>query len=116
MGFFFDGGFEIMFVVVFLIIVGMFVVTLGRGLFTWGKNNRAPRLTVDATVVAKRQDFYRHADGPSRTCYYVCFQVESGDRVELSLEGQEYGLLAEGDRGQLSFQGTRYLGFERKGT
>jgi len=26
----------------------------------------------------------------------------------------EFGLLVEGDEGVLSFQGTRYLGFERK--
>lgn len=28
--------------------------------------------------------------------------------------GGEYGMLAEGDFGDLSFQGTRYLGFERR--
>ena len=33
--------------------------------------------------------------------------------MELQLSGTEYGLLAEGDQGELSFQGTRYLGFER---
>ena len=30
--------------------------------------------------------------------------------------GYDYGLLAEGDFGDLSFQGTRYLGFERHGS
>ena len=44
----------------------------------------------------------------------MTFQVESGDRMELSMTGTEYGMLAEGDRGKLSFQGTRYLGFERQ--
>ena len=48
------------------------------------------------------------------TSYYATFQVESGDRMELSMTGTEYGLLAEGDRGKLTFQGTRYLGFERQ--
>ena len=47
------------------------------------------------------------------TSYYVTFQVESGDRMEFSVSGAEYGMLIEGDRGRLSFQGTRYLGFER---
>lgn len=50
----------------------------------------------------------------SSTTYYVTFQVDSGDRMEFSVSGQEYGLLAEGDRGKLTFQGTRYLGFERE--
>ena len=49
----------------------------------------------------------------SATTYYVTFQVESGDRMELRLSGTEYGQLAEDDTGKLSFQGTRYLGFER---
>ena len=44
----------------------------------------------------------------------MTFQVDSGDRMEFSVSGQEYGLLAEGDRGKLTFQGTRYLGFERE--
>ena len=34
--------------------------------------------------------------------------------MELHVSGFEYGQLAEGDRGQLSFQGTRYLGFVRQ--
>ena len=49
----------------------------------------------------------------SHTNYYVTFEVESGDRMELELQGHEYGLLVEGDKGKLTFQGTRYLGFER---
>ena len=47
------------------------------------------------------------------TTYYVTFQVESGDRMELTVSGPDYGMLVEGDIGKLSFQGTRYLGFER---
>ena len=43
-----------------------------------------------------------------RACAADCF-----DRMELRLSGTEYGQLAEGDTGRLSFQGTRYLGFER---
>ena len=34
--------------------------------------------------------------------------------MELPVTGPEYGMLAEGDRGRLTFQGTRYLGFERR--
>lgn len=50
----------------------------------------------------------------SSTRYYVTFQVDSGDRMELPMTGSEYGMLAEGDVGKLTFQGTRYLSFERK--
>ena len=35
------------------------------------------------------------------------------DGVIVIVTGQEYGMLVEGDKGYLTFQGTRYLGFER---
>lgn len=49
----------------------------------------------------------------SSSTYYVTFEVASGDRIELAVNGPEYGLLVNGDYGNLTFQGTRYLGFER---
>lgn len=65
-------------------------------------------------------DVHHHHQGgevhhsSSSTSYYVTFQVESGDRMELHVSGSDYGMLIEGDSGRLSFQGTRYLGFERE--
>jgi hypothetical protein len=49
----------------------------------------------------------------ARTLYYITFEVESGDRLEFKVNGEEYGLCSEGDEGRLSFKGTRYIGFER---
>ena len=46
--------------------------------------------------------------------YSVTFELDSGDRMEFSMSGSDYGMLIEGDVGTLNFQGTRYLGFERK--
>ena len=122
MSFFFGGGFQVVFLLIFFCILGIFVVTIARGIGQWNKNNHSPRLTVDATVVAKRTDVTSHHHGAmqtghfaSATTYYVTFEVESGDRMELSMPGEAFGMLAEGDRGKLSFQGTRFLGFERGG-
>ena len=113
--------FQIMFGLVFVLTIGTFIVIAVKGISQWNKNNHSPRLTVPATIVAKRTNVSRHrhsgANGhhhhTTSTTYYVTFQVESGDRMEFHVTGQEYGLLIEGDRGNLSFQGTRYLGFER---
>lgn len=111
--------FQILFTVLFLLVATMIVVTFVRNLRQWHKNNQSPRLTVPATVVAKRTGVTHYQGGNNgapchtSTSYYATFQVESGDRMELSLPGREYGLLAEGDQGKLSFQGTRFLGFER---
>jgi hypothetical protein len=48
------------------------------------------------------------------TFYYVTFQFHSNDRQEFRVSGQQYGQLVEGDVGKLTFQGTRFLGFERQ--
>ena len=114
--------FGIMFTLIFVLVVGMFVVTAVRGICQWSKNNNSPRLTVPATIVAKRTNVTRHHHNDAgghyhhhtSTTYYVTFQVDSGDRMELPVNGAEYGMLVEGDRGDLSFQGTRYLGFARR--
>ena len=114
-------GFNLMFYAVFLLVIGVFAVVLVKTIGQWNRNNHSPRLTVPATIVAKRSSVthHHHSAGDVHsgvhmtTSYYVTFQVESGDRMELSLSGAEYGMLAEGDRGQLTFQGTRFLSFAR---
>ena len=111
-----------MFTLVFVLVFGMFIVIAVKGIRQWNKNNHSPRLTVPASVVAKRTNVshHHHNHGGAgmhhtthSTTYYVTFQVESGDRMELHVAGHEFGMLIEGDRGKLTFQGTRYLGFER---
>lgn len=122
MDLFFGGGFQILFFLIFFLIIGVFIATLIRGVGQWHKNNQSPRLTVEATVVTKRTNVSRHhhhsganhmGHTSTSTTYFVTFQVASGDRMELQMDGYQYGMLAEGDRGRLTFQGTRYLGFER---
>lgn len=119
-------GFNLMFYLMFILVFGMIIFTIVRNIGVWNKNNNSPRLTVQASVVSKRINVthHNHANAGdvsgahgfstmSSTSYYVTFQVESGDRMELSVTGSEYGMLVEGDVGRLSFQGTRYLDFER---
>ena len=102
--------FSIIFFVMFALVLGIFIYVISKNISRERKNNHSPRLTTEATVVTKRT----HVWGDhSHTNYYVTFELPSGDRMELKMTGREYGLLAEGDTGMLSFQGTRYLGFER---
>ena len=110
------GMFGVMFTLMFILVFGIIIVTIVRGIGQWNKNNNSPRLTVPASVVSKRMNVsHHHHDHHTHhsTSYYVTFQVDSGDRMELHMTGQEYGMLVEGDKGNLTFQGTRYLGFER---
>ncbi len=99
---------------------------IGRGLWVWIRNNRSPRQTVDARIVAKRMNVsgFGHTmmgrvsamnqmGTTTRTRYFATFETADGRRLELGVKDREYGVLAEGDCGCLSFQGTRYLGFDR---
>ena len=123
-------GFSIMeriFPLVFLLMLGFVLYTLISSITARAqekrKNDASPRLTVPASVVTNRAQVgttHHHNAATNtggtyyNTKYFATFQFESGDRLELSVSPGEYGMLVEGDRGQLSFQGTRYLGFERK--
>ena len=113
-----DQVFNILFAIIFFCVLGTMVYIFVKNISTWNKNNHSPRLTVPATVVAKRTEVSRHHTDNTMmhtfTTYYVTFQVESGDRMELEVDGSDYGMLVEGDIGKLMFQGTRYLGFERR--
>ena len=108
----------IMFVTIFIIFVSILLSSLARK----KQDDASPRLTVSAQVVSRRTELLRSAGsrnmdmaiGTGRTDYYVTFQVESGDRMEFQVEGTQYGMLVEGDRGQLSFQGKRFLDFTRQ--
>ena len=105
---------QIMVPVMFVLVFGIIIVTMVRGVGEWNKNNQSPKLTVPVTVVAKRSDVHRGIETMHTfTSYYVTFQVESGDRMEFEISDMEYGMLAEGDSGELTFQGTRYLNFQR---
>ena len=109
-----------MFSIPFLMFTVVFIVILVKIIGQWHNNNQSPRLTVPAVVVAKRGHTTHHHDAGnlshshSSTTYYVTFQFESGDRLELHVPHNQFGYLVEGDRGALTFQGTRFLGFERK--
>lgn len=130
MGYSSFGGFsEIMFSIVplfiavtFFIVIGMIILAAVRGAKEWKSNNESPVLTVEAAMVTKREDVHHfHNDaGPDNmghtstsTTYYATFEVPSGDRMEFKVGSREYGMLVEGDAGKLTFQGTRYHGFER---
>ena len=75
------------------------------------KNNASPRLTCEATVVTKRTQV---RGDHAHTTYFATFQFASGDRLEMQIPHDRFGYLVEGDKGKLTFQGTRYLDFQRQ--
>lgn len=112
---------EAVFPLFFIIIFGLILFNIFKGIKEWSYNNKQPVLSVAAKIVAKRNHTSRststhdgHHHHHTTTRYYVTFEVESGDRMEMQVSTKEYGLLAEGDSGKLTFQGSRYHNFERK--
>lgn len=117
---------------IFTLVVAGFVTVAVKGLSQWRANEASPLRSVDAMVVSRRTDVHRRAgsvgaamDGSatmamastspsSSTTYFVTFEEPSGERRELQVSGAEFGQLAEGDRGHLIHQGTRYKGFTRQ--
>ena len=107
-------AFPFLFTLVFIIVIGVFVVVAVRGISQWTKNNNSPRIPVQARAVTKRA--YTSGgvgDTSASTSYYVTFQFLSGDRKEFHVPYREYGLIAENDDGILTFQGSRFISFER---
>jgi len=115
------GGPGLLFLIFPLIIFSVFVLffcafafAIVRALLRWNRNNHSPVITVPASVVAKRGHVSGGSgDTSSSTSYYVTFEVRGGERQEIEMDGPQFGILVEGDRGQLSTQGTRYKGFAR---
>jgi hypothetical protein len=108
--------FPILFIIAF---IGIFINIL-RGVKQWNFNNKQPELTVPAKIVSKRTETHHHQHNQNNqvaiqttTSYFVTFEVESGDRIEFKIQGHQYGQMIEGDNGKLTFQGTRFIGFER---
>ncbi len=111
----------ILFILFFLVFIGIIVAIIGSTLKKNAYNRRQPVLAVSSRILAKRTNLTHHHGNSTdsmnhshtSTTYYATFEVESGDRLELQLPASEFGLLIEGDYGKLTFQGTRYLGFVR---
>jgi hypothetical protein len=111
--------------IIFVIVIGTILFSVFKGIGQWRQNEQSPKLSVPAIVKTKRSnvtkgsDMHHHHDNhvhhssSTHTSYYVTFEFESGDRSEFHVSGKEYGLLSEDDTGIVTFQGTRYLGFER---
>lgn len=125
----FDSGVIIMFYIVtiivvigFLIVFVLVAINLYKACKIKKKNDNSPRITVTSKVVSKRTDISYYNSGVNSdfndrrtsTKYYAAFEVESGDRMELEMSGSDFGILVEGDEGRLTFQGTRYISFERQ--
>ncbi len=72
------------------------------------KNNNEQVRLENALVVSKRSRYIKV------TTYYITFQFLNGERKEFLVSANDYGLIAENDRGNLKYQGPRFISFVRE--
>ncbi|MNR11778.1 hypothetical protein D3C85_1280960 [compost metagenome] len=102
------------------VVIGIVAVSAGRGLLQWSRNNSSPIMTIPARIVSKRSEVRQQQlqddsnNSRTSTTYYLTYESDRGVRMEFKVDGNEYGMSAEGDRGILTYQGTRYHGFQRQ--
>jgi hypothetical protein len=107
-------GVVVLIAVVTCTVVGVIVAGVVFGLRQWHRNNAAPELTIPVVVAAKRAETSGGmGDTSASTRYFVTFERESGERCEFHVRAKDYAMIAERDRGLLTYQGTRFKGFDR---
>ena len=107
-------GMPIIMVVFFIVFTGVIVFSLGKAAREHFRNNAMEEVTVPARIITKRTHVWGgHGDAGASTSYYVTFEDEQGERIEFSVGSKLYGMYAEGDKGMLAHQGTRFIHFER---
>lgn len=87
------------------------------------KNNRAEILTVEVTIVEKIKRTTQNCpkedmgvtviDVPWVYEYFIICEVASGDRLELEIDWKLYDTVSEGQHGDLTYQGNRFIEFVR---
>lgn len=80
------------------------------------KQGRKPVYNIQAVVKGKRTLIEASGDNPNVpvTRYFVTFHKRDGNRVEMEVPGEDYGLAAEGDEGILVYsKGDEFIVFKR---
>lgn len=112
-----DDLFPIMFIIIFALIIYTFIKNIQQNAY----NKKQPIIPVSVKIVSKRYDVWQHTDNSfenmhntsSSTNYYATFEMTNGERIEFEIPPKEFGMMAEGDKGTLEFQGTRFISFTR---
>lgn len=79
------------------------------------KEGKKPVYNMEAVVKGKRMLVEADPANPSvpRTTYFLTFHKRDGNRIEMQVPGEDYGLAAEGDEGVLVWQGDEFVVFKR---
>lgn len=80
------------------------------------REGRKPIYNIQAEVKGKRTLVEADPENPGIPCtrYFVTFHKRDGNRIEMEVPGEDYGLAAEGDEGVLVYsKGDEFIVFKR---
>lgn len=102
-------------IIIFGIVIFGFIFAIGSGVKQYASNKAKPVETVPARVIGKRPHTWGGSgDSSAHTSYYITFELENGERIEMPVSAEFYGMNIEGDAGMLTHQGTHMINFERE--
>ena len=108
------------FSIILLTMLGIFIVSIVLTIIQWSRNNAMPQTSVEAQVVAipcsgwfdkSGVDFHFKIDG---ICEVKFLLLSSGKRRTIKVPIDELEVIAKGDVGILTLQGSRYISFKRQ--
>lgn len=103
--------FKFFFFGIFGLVLAIFILGIGSSIVTRIKDRTKPIIPAEATVIAKRTKVWGdHA----RTTYYTTFELSNNQRLEFEIPDHKAGLLVEGDKGTLTFQGNIFVDFQTR--
>lgn len=107
------------FIVMAVLIVGVCAIIIVK---QWLKNKRFPVITVRAKISdlnIRNYSGYRNGyqtpgrDSATFHIYYVVFVTENGKQIEFAVRKTQYYKLKKGYSGKLTFQGTKFIRFNK---
>lgn len=78
----------------------------GESILWWLKNNRSAVHSIRANVLTKEMNVHK---------YCICFGLEDGQMKRFPVDYYAYISLKEGEEGILTYQGNRFIRYDRGG-
>jgi len=114
---FLSNTYNTIFSVIFFIVTWTFIIVFIKVVTKWSINNKQPILDVECTVISKKLEtktsINSSKSNKTLTNYYITFELKSTKIIELKVNKREYCMIKENDKGRLTFQCTKFLGFQR---
>jgi len=92
-----------------IFIGGILLLIITIPIVEYNKNEKQPVITTDAVLLTKSTQQL----GRGFSSYHLTFEITSKERISLKVDHQKYALFIEGDKGTLTYQGSRFITFER---